>query len=249
MNIQGMLAYRANLVADLLVSAMWLAVELLSLLVIFSNTNSMAGWSAGELLALMGVWKLLMGFATGIMWPNTERFNASVRDGTLDYTFLMPANSQLLMTMQRISVLQLHNVLQFAILVPIGLSLSGITVTLMGVFSFALLCVGGLVILYSLWIILMAAVFWFTKFDNNVTLIQAVMDAARYPTSVFPPWLRALLTFVIPVGVATTVPLQAIRGDLSPLEVIGFLSMAVITFLISNRVWLAGTRRYAGASA
>jgi ABC-2 type transport system permease protein len=69
-------------------------------------------------------------------------------------------------------------------------------------------------VIYSLWIVLIACTFWFVKFDNNVTILQALMDAGRYPATVYPVWMRILVTFVVPIAVATTVPLQALRGEL-----------------------------------
>ena len=56
-------------------------------------------------------------------------------------------------------------------------------------------------IIYSLWIALIALTFWFTKFDNNVTLMQALMDTGRYPSVVYPVWLRVIVTFIIPIAV------------------------------------------------
>ena len=64
---------------------------------------------------------------------------------------------------------------------------------------------------------MIAATFWFIKFDNNVTILQALLDTGRYPSTVYPFWLRLIVTFVVPIAVATTVPLQALRGELGPL--------------------------------
>ena len=39
-----------------------------------------------------------------------------------------------------------------------------------------------------------------------------------------------IVTFLIPIAVATTVPLQALRGDLSGLQVLGFLAIGLAAF-------------------
>ena len=249
MNMQVMFAYRANTVVDLIVSVMWLGWELLSISVIYSNTNAIGGWVAGDLIALLGMWKLLMAFMFTVMWPNTEQFNKSVRDGTLDYVFLLPANSQLLTSIQRLQIWQVHGFIQFLIMVPLGLSMAGRIASATDVLMFLALALSGMLVLYSLWIALISAVFWFTKFDNNITLLQALADTGRYPTTVYPVWLRLLVTFVIPIGLATTVPLQALRGELAPWQVFAFLCAGVVVFMVSAAIWRAGTRRYAGASA
>ena len=84
---------------------------------------------------------------------------------------------------------------------------------------------------------LIALTFWFTKFDNNVTILQALLDAGRYPVTVYPVWLRILVTFIIPIAVATTVPLQALRGDLSISRASMFIGIGIASFLIASQVW------------
>ncbi|MCL4505392.1 MAG: ABC-2 family transporter protein [Chloroflexi bacterium] len=65
----------------------------------------------------------------------------------------------------------------------------------------------------------------------------------------YPVWLRSIITFVIPIAVATTVPLQALRGELAAWQVGAFLLVGVAAVFISSRVWKAGVRRYSGASS
>ena len=96
---------------------------------------------------------------------------------------------------------------------------------------------------------LIALTFWFTKFDNNVTILQALLDAGRYPVTVYPVWLRILVTFVVPIAVATTVPLQALRGELGWWQVLMFLAIGAASLLIAGQVWKLGVRRYSGASS
>ena len=87
--------------------------------------------------------------------------------------------------------------------------MSGDMTTPLNILTFILLTISGAFVIYSLWIVLIALTFWFTKFDNNVTILQALLDAGRYPVTVYPVWLRIIVTFVIPVAVATTVPSRA----------------------------------------
>ncbi len=77
---------------------------------------------------------------------------------------------------------------------------------------------------------LIALTFWFTKFDNNVTILQALLDAGRYPATVYPAWLQIIVTFVIPIAVATNVPLQGLRGEPNLGSILLFLALAGLVF-------------------
>ena len=248
-NVQIALAYRADTVVSILLNLMWLGWELLSLNIIFSNTTSLGGWGLGELIALLGVFRLVNTLMMALIWPNTEKFNQSIRDGSMDYTILQPVNSMFLVTFSRITVWRIWDLVLAIVLIVIGINISGDTTSPLSILTFILLTVSGAVVIYSLWIVLIALTFWFTKFDNNVTILHALLDAGRYPVTVYPVWLRIIVTFVIPIAVATTIPLQALRGDLNINQVILFFTIGIVSFLIASRVWKSGLKQYSGASS
>jgi ABC-2 type transport system permease protein len=247
-NIQQELAYRSDTLMNVLLSLMWLGWELLGLSIIFSNTSSLGGWGPGELVALLGVWRMVNTLMAALIWPNTERFNTSVRDGTFDYTLLQPVNSQFLVSFSRIAIWRTWDIVLSVILIVVGVGMSQ-GGGLLNITNFLLLTVSGALVIYSLWIVLIACTFWFVKFDNNVTILQALMDSGRYPATVYPAWMRIIVTFVVPIAVATTVPLQALRGELSGWQVLLFLAIGAASVLISAQVWKIGVRRYSGASS
>ena len=127
--------------------------------------------------------------------------------------------------------------------------MSGDITTPLNILTFILLTISGSIVIYSLWIVLIALTFWFTKFDNNVTILQALLDAGRYPVTVYPAWLRILVTFVIPIAVATTVPLQGLRGELTFDRALMFIGIGILSFIIASQVWRRGLKQYSGASS
>jgi ABC-2 type transport system permease protein len=248
-NVQLALAYRADTLVNILLNLMWLGWELLSLSIIFNNTETIGGWGFGELIALLGVFRLVHTLMIALIWPNTEKFNQSIRDGSMDYTLLQPINSMFLVTFSRITVWRAWDLVLAAILIVVGINMSGDTTTPVHILTFILLTISGAIVIYSLWIVLIALTFWFTKFDNNVTILQALLDAGRYPVTVYPVWLRILITFIIPIAVATTIPLQALRGDLSIGRALMFIGIGILSFLVASQVWKAGLKQYSGASS
>ncbi len=248
-NIQMSLAYRADTVVNILLNLMWLGWELLSLNIIFSNTTTLGGWGLGELIALLGVFRLVNTLMIALIWPNTEKFNQSIRDGSMDYTILQPVNSLFLVTFSRITVWRIWDLVLAIVLIVVGIDMTGDVTTAFNILTFILLAITGTIIIYSLWIVLIAMTFWFTKFDNNVTILQALLDAGRYPSTVYPVWLRVIVTFVIPIAVATTIPLQALRGELSPGQILLFVTISIASFWVATKIWKLGLKQYSGASS
>jgi len=184
-----------------------------------------------------------------LIWPATEKFNASVRDGSLDYTLIQPADSLLLVSISRVVVWRVWELGLAAVLMIVGVRMSGGVTNLQSLGSFLLLMVSGAIVIYSLWVALIALTFWFVKFDNNVTILQALLDSGRYPATIYPPWLRLIVTYLVPIAVATTVPLQGLRGDLAAAQVALFLAVGALSFTLARQIWKAGVKRYSGASS
>ena len=248
-NVQMSLAYRTDTIINIALNIMWLGWDLLSLSIIFNNTTTIGGWGFPQLIALLGVFRLINTMMIALVWPNTEKFNQSIRDGSMDYTILQPVNSMFLTTFSRITIWRVWDLILALVLIVIGISMAGTSITPLQILIFVLLAISGMIVIYSLWIVLIALTFWFTKFDNNVTIMQALLDSGRYPVSVYPVWLRILITYIIPIAVATTIPLQGLRGDLNFGRVLIFLAIGILSFLVASRVWKAGLKRYSGASS
>ena len=73
--------------------------------------------------------------------------------------------------------------------------------------------------------------------------------AGQYPVTAYPTWLRLILTYLVPIGFAVTVPSESLTGRLTGERIaitIGFLLVAIT---VTRLVWRAGTRCYSGASA
>src|SRR5512144_1142144 len=155
-NLQEDLAYRTDALVNILVNLMWLGWELLSLNILFSNTATLGGWGPGELIALLGVFRLVNSLMSALIWPNTERFNEGIHDGSLDYTLLQPVNSLLLISFTRVVIWRVWDLVLAIVLIVVGTQMSGLATNLTNVISFLILVMSGAAIIYSLWIALMA---------------------------------------------------------------------------------------------
>ncbi len=228
---------------------MELATALTGLAVIFSYTSSLAGWTANEMLALVGVYFITGGLISLVISPSLEQFITSVRDGTFDFTLVKPEDAQFLMSFQVVNIWKLIDIVMGVAVLTTALVRLGDKVGAGQAASFGLMLLAGAIIIYSFWVILATLSFWFVRVENILVIFQSMYEAGRWPISLYPGWLRFALTFVIPVAFATTVPAQALTGRLTTETLVGALVAAIILLGISRVIWLIGLRRYSGASA
>jgi ABC-2 type transport system permease protein len=243
------LAYRANFFIQLFQSFVELVTALLGLAVVFSYTNTLGGWNPDEVLALVGVYFLVGGVINLIIQPSMGKLIESVRDGTLDFTLAKPEDAQLLVSIQRIEIWKLIDiVLGFGVLATALIRL-GEHVGAFEAASFTVMLLAGAVIIYSFWLILATLSFWFVRVENILEIFQSVYEAGRWPISLYPGWMRFALTFIIPIAFVTTVPAEALTGRLTAMTLLGAVVLAALLFAISRVLWRSGLRQYSGTSA
>jgi ABC-2 type transport system permease protein len=105
------------------------------------------------------------------------------------------------------------------------------------------------VIVYSFWLMLATIAFWFVKVENILVVFQSMYQAGRWPVSIYPAVLRVVLTFLVPVAFAVTVPAEAIVGRLTWSTLALSLGLAAAIFAAARAFWRFGVRSYSGASA
>ncbi len=247
--VMGELAYTANFFLQLLESALELGTAAAGIAIVFSHTATLGGWTPDEVVALVGVYFLVGGAIRFFIQPSMEALIESVREGTLDFTLTKPADAQLLSSIRRVEIWQLIDVgLGFAVL-GVALARMGERVGVAQALGFVAALLAGGVIVYSFWLILASLCFWFVRVENILVIFQSMYEAGRWPISLYPGWLRAILTFLVPVALATPVPAQALAGRLGWQTLAGAWALAAAFAAGSRLLWKAGLRRYSGASA
>jgi ABC-2 type transport system permease protein len=243
------LQYRVNLVFRLLESLIGLGTALLALGVVFSKTDTLAGWRPAELLAVVGVYFLVGGLTQLVVRPSLSRFMEDVRLGTLDFTLTKPVDAQLLVSMRQVEIWKGIDVLLGLVVLAVALVRLGASVGPVQAMAFALALLAGVTIVYSFLLILATCSFWFVRLENILVIFQSMYEAGRWPVGIYPPWLRAVLTFLIPVGFAITVPAEGLVGRLNWPTLLGAVALAVALPLVARWFWTVGVRHYSGASA
>jgi len=249
LSVLNELQYRANFWGSLLEAFLGLAVALGGLAIVFSHTDDLAGWSAMDLLALVGIYYIMSGFIQTFVQPSMEQFLRDVRKGTLDFTLTKPEDAQLLVSVRAFAVWNLINVFLGAGLVITALVRGGGAPSLLQVGAFLITLVLGGVIVYSFWLMLATIAFWYIKIDNILVIFQSMYEAGRWPVAIYPPVLRVILTFIVPVAFAVTVPASALVGRITWSTLAGTLIAAIAFFVAARLFWLRGVRSYSGASA
>jgi len=250
-SVQQELAYRANFFINLLHSLLNLGTGVLGLVVLFGQVETVRGWDFSTTLALLGVYLSIGALRNLFIGPSLDALagmGGEVWTGNFDFTLLRPVDVQFLASFRHWRPLALIDL-------GLGLGVLGIAVARLGQaltlphIAALLLALGaGVTILYAALLTFTALIFWSPGFLFT-WLFDGVFQLARYPVGVYPGWLRLTLTWVVPVGVMTTVPAQALTGELRAETLAGSVALATALLIGASALFRFGLRRYASASS
>jgi ABC-2 type transport system permease protein len=249
LGILNELQYRTNLFIQLIQSTVGLMTALLGLGVVFSKTDSLGGWSAPELLAIVGVFTLVSGITQLVVQPSLARFMEDVRQGTLDFTLTKPVDAQVLISVRHVEVWKIVDIVVGLVVLSVAIGQLGATVGPTEAVAFLIALLAGVTIIYSFLLILSTCVFWFIRLDNILNIFQSMYEAGKWPIGIYPPWLRTMLTFLVPIGFAVTVPAEGLVGRLTSPNLLGAIALAIALPVVARVFWRIGVRHYSGASA
>ncbi len=248
---QNELAYRANFWIGLFHSLLNLATGVLGVVVLFGQVETIRGWDLPSTLVLLGVYLTLSALRGLFIGPSLEALagmDGEIWTGQFDFTLLRPVNAQFLASVRHWQPFALVDL-------ALGLGVLGLAAAQLEqslgplrLATFVLTLTVGVAILYAILLTFSALTLW-----NPGFLFTWVFDGlfrlARYPVGLYPGWVRLVLTWIVPVGLMTTVPAQALTGSLSGTALAASLVAATALLVASSLLFRLGLRRYASASS
>ncbi len=241
--------YKLNFLIELISTIGNLIGSIFILSLFYNDGHTLGGWTWSSALVVLGMYTILEGFTTIFLQPNLSRIVRHVQNGTLDFVLLKPVSSQLWLSFRLFSPWGFPSLLCGVCLIIYG-SIKNETQFFSSSFLISsLLVFSSLIILYNIWFMLATTSIWFVKVWNVNEVLRSTLVAGRYPISAYPPILRVIFTFVLPIAFLTTIPAQGILGIASIDWIIGALSITLFSLFCSINLWRYALRFYTSASS
>ena len=173
--------YRWDFLLDGLMSLFWTTVSLVPLYLVFRERPIIAGWTYGEALVVVGWFTVLDAVLKGAINPSLTIVIEHIRRGTLDFVLLKPADAQFMVSTARFLPWRSTGLIAGGLIFVWAFHELGRTPTASQVGLATVLLAAGLLVLYSLWILVVAVAFRAVRVDNLRYLFEAIFDAARWP--------------------------------------------------------------------
>jgi ABC-2 type transport system permease protein len=243
LSLRRHLTFRANLFFDVALALAGSLSTLATVLIVFTATGTLGGWTRAETLVLVGTFEVVSGLRAAFVDPNLGALPGSIRDGDLDHQLLSPAPTLLLATLGTTAPVA-------AVQIPLGLAVLTFGAAEVpgppAPGAWILLVAAATVVMWAVGTLLATVAFWAPRLSLQV-LFATVWQLARYPADLYARPVRVILTSVVPLALVATVPAAALNRQSDPRAVLPPLAAAAVLALTAAVVWRRGLRRYTGA--
>jgi ABC-2 type transport system permease protein len=241
--------YRWDFLTQGALSMVWTVLGLVPLYVALHGRPPVAGWTYEQALVVVGWFTVLKGILDGAVNPSLVLVVEHIRKGTLDFVLMKPADAQFLVSTARFEPWRAVDVVAGLGILMWAFRLMGTVPSPAAVASSMLLLAGAVAVLYSIWIVVVAAAFWVVRLDNLSYLMSSLFDFGRWPVSIFRGKVRLFFTFIVPIALMTTYPAEALLGRLAPTSAWLGIAGALVFALGGRFVFTQAIGRYTSASS
>ena len=244
-------AYRSNFFISIFSSILNLVTGILGIAILYGQIQTVNGWGVFETMALLGVYLIVSALRGLFISPGLEALagmDGEIWAGKFDFVLLRPLNTQIFVSLRKWRLFSLFDLfLGVGVLVTAAVNL-GSAVTGVNLALFLLTLISGLTILYAILLIFSALVFW-SPGVLFTWIFDGLFQMSRYPMGMYPGWLKMALTWIVPVGMITTIPAEALTGALQPWMAAASLALAAVLLGAGSFLFRIGLRRYSSASS
>ena len=158
--------------------------------------------------------------------------------GKLSNVILKPVNPFLFISAQSFEPSELFSFIVGFVIFIYAVIISHIS--LIDAFFLILLIIPGILMLLGIFLIIASLAKYIPKIDESFTPLMSILNYAQYPTTIYPGFIKFILTWLLPYSLIAFYPVALIMGKASNgivmffLPFYGFL-LFIIGYLLFNR--------------
>jgi ABC-2 type transport system permease protein len=202
--------YRADFVVSVITAFLMQLAALSFYWVVFSKVPALGGWSAAGVLSLFGVSAMVLSLSE-LLFNGIWQLPTYILSGELDRLLVYPVNGLLFLLMSRPELHALGNFTSGAIMLGVAWSMQPPDLA-----AYALLPIwlaSGTVVYTSALVAVGCLSFVIVgPWSHHYFIAFHLLNATRYPVSIYPRWLQYILLFIVPFAATSFVPMSWAMG-------------------------------------
>lgn len=241
--LKAKLEYRADFAVGVVTSMLLQIAALSFLAVVFQNTETLAGWSSREVLFLFGATATCLGLSE-LFFNHIWMLPQYVVLGELDRLLTYPVHTLSFFLVTRPELHAIGNLVTGSAFLTGALLAANVPW-----YVWALTPVWCLLgsLTYTAWLVVFGSLsFKFVgPYSHQLFVPHHLLQATRYPLSIYPSWLRYLLLVGLPLGASHFLPASFVFGKTDVAMVVAApVLVAGCSLVVARWAWRLGLRSY-----
>ena len=244
------MTFKSNFLLWIFVELLWFGLQISFIGVLYLHTDHIGTWTKWQVVMLVGASHFIQQIFQAFFLINCTNLSELIRTGKLDFLLLLPVNTRFLVSLRQVDLGGFVNAMSALAVVAYAARQLHFVPGAAQVAGFFVVCAAGILIHYSLMLLLASISFWTIRAQGMVWGYYNLFQIARMPDDAFRGLFKALFTFAIPMLLVSNVPVRVLVNMGSwgfPLALL--LGMSIVCFLLSEWGWRASVRRYTSASS
>lgn len=248
-NLMREMEFRGNFFLLFIIQSIWTIIQLLLIEVIFQNTNNLVGWTKIEILALVGLYRIVKGVFDTFLFANVLYLPENINRGQLDFNLTKPINPLFLTSVHHHFPENLGPIITGLCILIYAIISAKITVGILFIVNLVTGIVFGVLAFYTLLFGLALTAFFTQRLTALSSFYDMFNNALRNPLDVYTRKNLIIDLLLLPFALVVTLPIKILFYKVSPaylaLEIFGTLFM----FACIYRLWHFALRHYSSASS
>lgn len=248
--ISSQMIYRASFWTAFWVDMLVFVLQLLTFSAIFSQIESIGGWTLAHMAIFMGTFTMLDAVYMCTYFFGIIAIPDKIRSGALDLYLTKPVDTLFLLSVERMDFGSILLTIPGLIMVMWGMNQLGIRLTLGLMLGYALIFTIMYLLMYCLMVVLRTPAFWLLRTEAFSDLENALVDFSyRIPGVAFHGVWKALLYVALPYGLMATFPTQFLTGSMDVRHWLLAGGVLAGFWVLMRGLWKSGVRHYGSASS
>jgi ABC-2 type transport system permease protein len=249
MSFMAEIEYKANFLAKVVADFFWYAAQLSTFEVLYHRTSAITAWSLAEVRVFMAVLFLVDSVYMILYHENMENLGPAVIRGDLDLLLAKPIDEQFFLSLQRVNVSYLINMLLVTTYLIWCLMQLPDAVGWTRILAFIVCAIAGNSLIYSIRLAFAACAMIVGKSEAIVQLWYQAYRLAIKPDTMYPKWIKVIIFTVVPMAFMASVPARVLLGKLTMIWMFIAACVAVLFLLVTRRWWKFCLSKYTSASS
>lgn len=250
MKLSKLMTFRLSFFGAFFVDGSMFLLQILMYEAIYSQVDSIGGWSRGEMIIFIGTFSMINALNMMIFFFGTNEIGSKIKNGDLDHYLTKPVNPLLRMTFESVDPGSIPLFIASIFIVIYGAGTLDVSITPMRIILYIVFVLIMTLLWYDLQVIFRTIPFFTVSAGNIVRMSDTILELClKIPGNLFHGVYKFLFCLILPYGIMATFPTEVLTGRLTPLLMVYGVGIVVFFTAFTLWFWRFGVRHYKSASS